>query len=347
MRVYLLGAGASVHAGYPLTAQLGERLLAWAEGDATEGPKHLGDLRKLQSAYDDLGDFERILGELRKDLDEGRRKTILNATEAVTWYFNSLRSQPAKLYDELAQRHVCPGDVILTFNYDMAIERSLRLAGLWEIFDGYGRAMDFRSPNAPTSAVKVFKLHGSTNWWGALFGGSVGFSTAQDSLGARPIIFFEGDFDYLGYEGVRDPKAPTSSALEKAGSMILGEGKRFYVETSFGRERESFWRELWSEAEATLGNACEVVIIGYSLPPADGHVRDLLIKAINPAAQVTVYSKSKSADVANELKGRCRWVVVPTDPTFEGFLAAEVEGRAPTGSGLASNSARAGHERPR
>jgi hypothetical protein len=31
MRVYILGAGASAHAGYPLTGDLGATLIEWAD----------------------------------------------------------------------------------------------------------------------------------------------------------------------------------------------------------------------------------------------------------------------------------------------------------------------------
>lgn len=90
--------------------------------------------------------------------------TILRALEgAIRDFFSGIRGNPAPLYERLAKDRIRPGDVVITFNYDMGIERALRFNGLWHLHDGYG--VNFWQA-AESSHVPVYKLHGSTNWRG-------------------------------------------------------------------------------------------------------------------------------------------------------------------------------------
>src|ERR1019366_1805028 len=56
----------------------------------------------------------------------------------IPLYFNSLRSQPAELYRTFAENVLSPGDAVITFNYDLALDREMRRAGKWDIGKGYG-----------------------------------------------------------------------------------------------------------------------------------------------------------------------------------------------------------------
>jgi hypothetical protein len=57
MRVFVLGAGASFHAGYPLAAEMGKRLAAWVE---TLPPDHQyrSWLKQIADLYGALDEFE-------------------------------------------------------------------------------------------------------------------------------------------------------------------------------------------------------------------------------------------------------------------------------------------------
>jgi hypothetical protein len=271
MRVFVLGAGASIHAGYPSMAAIGEELAAWAEEDQVEGPRYRKQLRQLREEYG-FGNFEESLTRLRQDLGAKKKEEVLDLGTAVSKYFDSIRNRPGELFDRLARERVQPGDVVITFNYDLAIERSLKAAGIWEIIDGYGEAMMLDARATPLSQTRVLKLHGSTNWWGSLFGGATGCGAAQNSVGKRPVLFFEPDFKYHGYENLRDPKAPANSAL--INPLIWPTlKKQFYMTTSFGKEWEPFWNVLWLEAKHALQTIDEIVIFGYSLPSADERAR--------------------------------------------------------------------------
>src|SRR5258708_39045947 len=138
MTVFVLGAGASIHAGYPSGARLGEELAGWAERDDSEGLRYRDDLNNLRIEFGGLTDFEHIVTVLRLDKETGTRPVIPDLGTAISKFFDSIKSGPAELYDRFACKQVQRGDVVVTFNYDLAVERSLKTAGLWEITDGYG-----------------------------------------------------------------------------------------------------------------------------------------------------------------------------------------------------------------
>jgi hypothetical protein len=90
--------------------------------------------------------------------------------------------------------------------------------------------------------------------WGSIFNGATGFSACQNSLGDRPVLFFEPDFTFLGYHSLRDPKAPTRSGLVSA-VICPSLNKEFYKQTTFGNEWEPFWNSLWWEAQRAIRQA--------------------------------------------------------------------------------------------
>ena len=119
-----------------------------------------------------------------------------------------------------------PGDVVLTFNFDVALERELKRAGLWEIGDGYGFSL---GPDlTPPSKVRVLKLHGSTSW-----------RVGNNLLVERPVVLFDNDLEYLGYPGLKDPQAPRQPSASLPSLIMPALNKRFYYDMSFVREWES------------------------------------------------------------------------------------------------------------
>ena len=80
----------------------------------------------------------------------------------------------APLYADFADRIVRAGDVVITFNYDDALDRELKRTGKWDVFSqGYG----FPFGNGKQKwGVPLLKLHGSMNWVWNPFGGARGDS---------------------------------------------------------------------------------------------------------------------------------------------------------------------------
>lgn len=327
MRVYVLGAGASVHAGYPLASQLGAGLASWVATLPATHHYH-SRVNQLRTLYGTLDNFESLMTDLftcapgspASTLPEGERPYLLgDIEEGIREYFNAIRPRPALLFDELAQR-TRHGDVVLTFNYELSVERSLQAAGLWHVNDGYGFRL---TPGGGTSPVRVLKLHGSTNWRGLLFGGSTGFGTARDSLGERPVLCFRPDFEYLGFPDVIDPLYGHLPSAASVTAMIMPVLKKtFFQQTTFGKEWQRFWDMLWDQAATALRHTDEIVVIGYSMPAADERARALLLDNSNKEARVIVCAQSATARIADELRycGYAR-VSQPASPTFAGWIA--------------------------
>lgn len=310
MTTYILGAGASRAAGYPLANELGKWLRDWADLP-TAHPMCRDSIRELFNIYRDLSNLEQVLTELDEPRPgsraaahsrEMRGRLRLYLRVAVSELFRTLEREPAPLYERLAREKAHPDDVIVTFNYDVACERELKRAGLWEISDGYGFSLN--SQAIPRSSVSVLKLHGSANWLESAFGGNTGFfQSGPNAFGSRPVIP-KWVLEFFGYPSeIRDPEASRIHAAIPA--MIMPTlNKRFYEQTSGGRELESFWDDLWGQAEHALKSSDEMVIIGYSMGAADEKARNLLLNTPDRHAHVGIFCGASTNSISTEFAAR-------------------------------------------
>ena len=322
LRAFILGAGASVHVGYPLIKDLGPKLMKYvAENPGPRNYPYWLDPDELKK-YGPLDDIEEIVTTLEQSERPGPILAFLR--EAVCAFFNSIRANSALLYRHFASEVVRDGDVVITFNYDVSLDRELRKTGKWEISDGYG--FDLGIPGMGRSATRLLKLHGSTNWMDSVFDGLQGNKSQQgdgNSLGARPVILPQ-EFEFLEYHNIRDPRFK-GGGMARSGSMILpGRRKRFYVSTSINpHEREEFWTRLWTEAEEALKQANEIVVVGYSFAPADENARSLVFDTSNRNVLLTICCGQDTDRVAREFV-QCGFSDVRSDfKRFEDWLAAQ------------------------
>jgi hypothetical protein len=197
----------------------------WAERNPP--PQHLYwiDPEKLGKLFTSIDDIEEIVTELESPatgspvskLRTNERSSILDGIrDALCAFFDSIRVNDAALYQRLAREIVQPGDVTVSFNYDVSLDRELKRAGKWQVGEGYGFPLGIN--RMPPSDTKLLKLHGSTNWMDSLFEGLQGNKFQQgseDSLGSRPVLLPQ-EFEFLEYPPeVRDPKF-------KGGGMTRG-----------------------------------------------------------------------------------------------------------------------------
>lgn len=315
MTTYVLGAGASFHAGYPLAYQLGEDLYAWARGCDQPGIQPwLGYMESLREKYRALTDLERILtelvdcpaGSIANGLSRITRGNTLGAIRTLIpemFYSLSLKPIHSDLYAELARTRIKAGDAIITFNYDLACEHALKRAGLWEISDGYG--FDIGVQQIPRSKSNILKLHGSTNWVGILFDGNMGIGQASSVYDSRPAVFGSRNFLYLGYPtDIQDPLCKGISRCGGQPAVILPAlHKKFFHETFAGQEWRPFWDHIWGKAADALRCADRIILIGYSMPKADERARELLLRQGNREAEIQVFSGSNTAAIEEEFEG--------------------------------------------
>ncbi len=316
MTAYILGAGASADAGYPLASQLLQALSEWLDKKSnTEHwvPTCRNRILQVRETFGSLDDFEAILGELEgfgynrikpegpttyrqdhkdifHDCTERKRGNGGDAdTPASGFYPQYLRSdlimafreyfyeiESARTseiaYDRFADR-IAADDLVITLNYDIALERALAKAGKWDIRTGYGFAAFGRHP---PSMTKIYKLHGSVNWFQA------------PMQGAPPPLMFPRDLKLLGCEDLVDARiGPTGVGINNSGTFVLPDPrKKFYW--------DQFWKPLWGEAARRLGQADEVFIHGYSMPAADEKARALLFGSIKRNVPVNIHCRSTS-----------------------------------------------------
>jgi hypothetical protein len=99
--------------------------------------------------------------------------------------------------------------------------------------------------------------------------------------------------------------------------------KRFFVKTTFGREWEPFWEQIWGLAEQALQSSDKIVLIGYSMPTADEAARTVLFNTPNKDATITICSGSRSADIRDELASHgFKRLETFRNGLFEEFLAS-------------------------
>jgi hypothetical protein len=335
--VYVFGAGGSYHAGYPLASALGGPLLKeMLQSSQAPYAEHLIDQFGVPADFEDwittiLSRRDEAKGHTNRKHEYQKLGTALGMlTLALAEWFRRIgNGSAAPLYAQFSDGIVRAGDVVITFNYDDALDRELRRTGKWDVFShGYG----FPFGNGEHKCdVPLLKLHGSMNWVWNPFSGAQGggplFSWSGPSLGTVPVML-PRDLKFLGYD---DPSGPgvyqSGGALH---SMILpGRSKQFYVETSSGVEQSNFWELLWSQAEKALGSCSKMVICGYSLPTADQQARDLLFNGPPKDATIEVVCGQDSQRIATEFKSlQFSNVATFGRGYFEDWLAA-TETRSP------------------
>jgi hypothetical protein len=320
MTTYVLGAGASHDAGYPLARTMASALLQWMKRPTHDANSYAArypatahfleeNFAPLENIEDLVTSILKLIGEYENGTREQRAKRALIANEygvfktAVRAWFGEIQQRAlsaSSAYQEFARNIVAPGDCIITFNYDVSLDRELRLAGKFEAGDGYG----FQIEGLPgASATKVLKLHGSTNWLALLFGGMTsGVSTFQpgNTLGARPVIP-RNELFFLGYEDAIDPAFGRGGAAVPV-MIFPARSKDFYFAVNTGIEYAEFWNELWRQAKVALESAARVVICGYSLLPVDERARKLLLNAPRKDAEIVVASGTDTARIVKDYR---------------------------------------------
>ncbi len=307
--VYVLGAGASRDAGYPLASEMGGALFEYML--KSENARIRASAEFLIDTFGEKGNFEDLITEIESQIeklkdskipeDRIQRSRIANRRGdlgmALQEWFRQTRMLPAPSYTIFAEHIVQPGDVVLTFNYDDSLERQLRQSGKWDISRGYGFPLGMEDIQ---SEVLVLKLHGSVNWLVSVFGGATGGTflvNPPSSMGNHPVIHL-ADLEFLGYQTFAGRTYQSGGAFP---CLILpGRSKRFYYDTSFGREFGPFWGHLWSQAAVALKAANKIVVCGYSLPAADQRARDLLFGRPRRDAEIKIISGNQSERIATE-----------------------------------------------
>lgn len=309
---FVFGAGASLHAGYPLASTMGEALLDFMLKSSNQLQQDAA--RFLIDTFGKSPNFEDLITAVQRRIsslkglqapdarvERSRHGNSLGALrDSLREWFREIHTKPAPANAEFADRLLQPGDVVITFNYDDSLERELKRTDKWDISRGYGFPLDAADHS---SNVLMLKLHGSINWLVSIFGGarggSTGVSSDGSSLGRLPVIH-QADLAYLGYQEFAGHTYPGGGAFP---CLILpGRTKDFFYDTSLGREYTEFWDLLWSHATEAVRQSDEIVLCGYSLLPVDERACDLLLQKPRKETHVLIVSGSQSGRIADDYR---------------------------------------------
>jgi hypothetical protein len=298
--VYVIGAGASRHAQYPLASEMGKGLIELMLG-VDQHPCAPIQARCLIKQFGHEPNIEEVVTELSLRIESAKAAGIPADASPCSpgnlrgwighWlreWFRQIHTGTAGAYAEFAAKLVQAGDVIITFNYDDSIERELKRTGKWDASDGYG--FPFAEPGS--SNVLILKLHGSMNWlWPVPF------------LGQRPLIH-RADLEHLGYSDLTDFTPYLYGNGGAIPCLILPDrDKQFLYKTSFGIECRSFWDDLWAQATNAVKLGQRLVLCGYSLLPVDKRACDLLLNEPRRETHITVISGGQSERIACDFRG--------------------------------------------
>jgi len=251
------------------------------------GSPEYGDIEKIMSflalpALDDRF----VPYENRSFLYDLLVRMITNSLSRA--HFASSDENTRTVYEGFAKHLVETDSVVISFNYDLLLEKLLYEAGAWCGYDGYGADIPPISTASPLpgrrkglnyssykeSKVIILKPHGSISW---------GIPTWQDFEKAiicqDDLLYAPGrDFmDLMHVQAVEDKTVLSISApfTEYYRSVIIPP-----VLDKVGWYEKAAIRVIWNMAKEAVRNAENIFFIGYSMPPTDFTAEFLFRQAI-------------------------------------------------------------------
>lgn len=300
-RLFVLGAGFSKPAGLPLSEELLDhvRLVNRGQNSALEHdieewaklyPNQKVDLEQVL-AFSHLRHHLRLLGSDEYSA-HGSRSVVAARKLIQRILINRTPPTPPPLYQQFCNQ-LCHNDVVLTFNYDTLMEQSFDFIGKqysltpeWWI-EQDERELDFQH-------VDLLKLHGSIDWYDRKYHDDAmqwykeeGYEVPDGDpiFGPNPIVDLESlNKGRVGPDlgkrilnrvfRVRDhadhfPLDETPFSHVVPFILPVAHGKLLGYDPIL---------DLWENLLRTMDSYSSIIIIGYSMPPHDGHAYETLGK---------------------------------------------------------------------
>lgn len=314
-KIFVLGAGFSRPAGLPLAVELFAEVRRRIEsryGRDTKFQRDVEDYLEYRKACDgmDLQEPAIDLEELMSFLDI---EHFLKLRGSDTWSQEGNESQlmirkaigevihgrtpPADrlpdAYYRFAER-LSPHDTIITFNYDILLERALEHVGQpYRLFPNRFKSIGRHSNvvDSDTEEVTVLKLHGSVDWFDdRQFLESKAYLLEQRSTDIRIHTVFDKPERYGAEVLVQGPRSPDDPLLHlhrirDVDSYYLRDNgfnapfilSPSHVKFVYAEPLLSFWNGMGRSGGYNLG----ISVIGFSLPKHDEYIRIGLFKMIS------------------------------------------------------------------
>jgi len=286
---FILGAGFSAAAGFPLVRGLRERVVNFIEADLhaayatflqpgqgyTQGQFYEG--LRLADPESKLA-FEELLIALGRDCEHATpddpRHTTLRVLRLgcvrLLWHRQKAIQQVSASYTNFAKRFFKSAEArdntVITFNWELMMEKSLQdVAVPWQYTYSAG-------------VIPIFKPHGSINWSSYLESG--------------------GRCDYEGWRVIAPQSKLSYDALQPLSDPDVDEVNPDFRYMLFPGdpelpEKDLNLRLIWAEIEHVLEESEALVFIGYSLPEYDSYSAEVFqrhaarkrIQVFNPSSE--------------------------------------------------------------
>lgn len=212
---------------------------------------------------------------------------------------------------EPGRRHV-----LVSFNYDLALDRAVEIAsaGLWQPADGYGFEFPFYTQGNPTSSspsdsvaafpcsdlpkgspnIQILKPHGSLNWLRPRE--TVRRLTSQNAPASMVVAL--DNHNQLCYW----PAANTFNYISRPGELPE-DFEPFIVPPSLSKL--GIMQQIQSLESDAIAKADQVFVVGYSLPRTDQDQRSLISAAVESRKEtiqeLTIVNKNASAEYLDDV----------------------------------------------
>jgi hypothetical protein len=284
-KTFVLGAGFSTLAGFPLIRDLKDEVLLWIQTErhpSSQPHLTLGDHGYAEGQFraglarvpghEGLG-FEELLTALRKRIAAGGRQNpchvtlrlLRDACSRLFWHRQtSLKLRgPYRNFASWFHEHNGDGqpNAIVSLNWDLVVEAALQHSRVpWEY-------------NSSTCCVPVLKPHGSINWSHPAGRGLIAQSPEWERI--EPA----SPYRYIRHNPFFDPFG-----------VGANQGLRQVIFPGDPEDEDGIAR-IWEEVAAAIHEREAVVFVGYSLPKYDPEARELFRRAAD-GKRIEVYARS-------------------------------------------------------
>ncbi|MWV47850.1 hypothetical protein GRS96_01005 [Rathayibacter sp. VKM Ac-2803] len=247
----------------------------------------------------------RVISEIASVLDA--RSDAAAAAEIPAWL------------NALVQLWSAEGALVITFNYDLLVERAATHAQMTSRAGHvihYGEELVFPAPPVTTAqyagdtgldhtsgSFQLLKMHGSLNWFGSgSTSGSADLLRSRDKRGFAGRTAMIADVDYSGLRQLDRYLIPPMTSKD-------------------GYYSSSLMTSIWREAGVAIAEASELFILGYSLPREDRVVGELVAGLSSDVTVQVVDLDPGSVERSSGIIGRLNLLQVPAAPLAAGANA--------------------------
>ena len=303
------------------------RPLRWNVGTPSRSSKLIDDLPALK-AWLSVHDPDRTKDDFRdliipftsqldptapvpKGLPDGEESVMFDLghylTVAYSWFQVQLDYHAMSGWEwvDWCKRNRGRIQAVLSWNYDLVVERLLHRAGLRYRYAGISSPVLGPKKALGRRPALIAKPHGSCNF------APEGFSLSSVGDAGDPTepMTYPRLLHVSGYDGAIRvlPKSELFSIRQVADIVLPGEQNRF-------RNYLTWVERTWSEFLTASSSATELVIVGFRMAEPDREEFEKMLSALKSVREITVVDPNPNPVLLELLEHRARVQAVTTPP---------------------------------